>query len=545
MNADNMAAQWEGFTSLPALRQVGLLLGLAASVALGVAVVLWTQEPNYGVLYGGLEGKESAEIAQVLQQQGIDYKIDSQTGALMVPASRVHEVRLTLANQGLPRSSGLGLEGLQQPQEFGTSQFVETSRYQHMLETELARSIATINAVESARVHLALPKQSVFVRKRQQPSASVMVSLYAGRSLEPQQVAAITHMVASSIANLEAERVTIVDQRGNLLSDNSSSTEMALNQDQFEYTRRVEETYVSRIESLLAPIVGLEGVRAEVNAELDFTVTEQTQEVFNPDTPALRSEQLSEENTVGGGVQGIPGALSNQPPGAATVPEEAVAAEGAEPAPTPGSSRRSTTANYELDRTISHSRLASGSISRLSIAVVVDDRVTTNAEGEVVREPRTPEELARITTLVREAVGYNAQRGDTVNVINAAFTAPAPLEAMPETPLWKQPWVMEYGIKGLGLLAAALLFLMVLRPVMRSLATVREQPALPAAAGGARSSGDGLAEDQLSIGAGGEGTISLPKPGAYEDNIELVRGVVKDDPKLVAQVVRTWVASER
>jgi len=548
-----ISAFTEGFIQLPAFRQLGVLFGFAAVAALGVALVLWSWNPSYEILFGSLGDKEASEIATVLKQRNIDYKIDETTGAILVPSSKLQEVRMQLAAEGLPKSSGTGLEMLQQKQEFGTSQFMETTRYQHALETELARSIMTIGSVESARVHLAMPKQSVFVRRQQKPSASVLVNLYSGRVLEEGQVAAITHLVASSIPNLEPGRVTVVDEAGHLLSSKKSTAEMAKNQDQFEYTRTLETSYIERIEDILAPIVGRDGVRAQVSAAIDFGVTEQTSETYNPDLPALRSEKVTEEQSTGsGGSQGVPGALSNQPPGAATAPETLFDANGqpVEP-PKPTNTRRSSTANYELDKTISHTRMGSGNVKRLSIAVVVDDKVTVNDQGETVRVPRTPEEIDRITALVKEAVGYNVQRGDTLNVINSSFTAPEPVQAPPAVPMWKQPWVLDLA-KVLGsVILGLLLILAVLRPMMRNLASVKSEAGgmMPVSAGaGAGEAGTaGLAEDQLSLTPGqqqGE-RIKLPGPGAYEDNIEMVQQVVQEDPKLVAQVVRNWISEDK
>ena len=323
VKADSVTAPLEGFMNLPMARQLLLIVVLAASLTFGGVVFMWSQQPNYGVLYGNLSNKDVTQVMDYLQQQSIKYRLDEKTGALMVPADKIHQVRIQLASQGLPHSSGVGLDMLQEKQEFGTSQFIEVARYQHALEGELARSIMTLNNVENARVHLALPKQSAFIRERQEPSASVLLSLYAGRTLDDGQVAAITNLVASSIPNLDPSHVTVVDQMGRLLTTKKVSPELALNQEQFDYTHKLENVYTNRIENILSPIVGINGVRAQVSADLDFTVTEQTQESYNPDLPALRSEQTYEEKMVGSGVQGVPGALSNTPPGPNTVPQQA------------------------------------------------------------------------------------------------------------------------------------------------------------------------------------------------------------------------------
>ncbi len=536
VKADNMTAPFEGFVHLPVMRQLGLMFGLAASVALGVAVVLWSQEPNYSVIYGNLSNKDASQVMDVLQKQGVKYKLDEKTGALMVPASAVHELRLKLADEGLPRSGAAGLDMLQQKQEYGTSQFLETARYQHALEGELARSVMTINSVENARVHLALPKQTAFVRDRQQPSASVLVTLYAGRTLEETQVAAITHMVASGIPNLEPGRVTVVDQTGRLLSAKKQGANVAVNQEQFDYTRKLEDSYITRIENILSPIVGINGVRAQVSAEVDFTVTEQTQESYNPDLPSLRSEQVYEERMVGEGAQGVPGALANTPPARPAVPEIAAGQPGGATSAQPGKSLNRATKNYELDRTISHSKLSSGQVRRLSVAVVVDDRLVANAEGEMVREVRSAEEVERIAALVREAVGYSAQRGDTVNVINASFQAAQVIEPLPEPPMWKQPWVMDVSKQLLGALVVILLLFGVLRPLLRSLAAVKPPPPPVMAAGGE-------SEDRLTLGGQG-GMMQLPQHSTYEGNIGMIRDMARQDPKHVAQVIKTWVSSD-
>lgn len=545
MKSDAMGPSWwEGLQSLPAFRQIGLMIGLAAGIALVTAVAMWSLQPNYSVLYGNLSSKDVSQVMDYLQQQGIKYKLDDSTGALLVPADAVHQVRLKLAGAGLPHSGAIGLDMLQQKQEFGTSQFIEVARYQRALEEELARSITTLNNVQTARVHLALPKQSAFIRQQQQPSAAVLVSLYPGRTIDAGQVAAITHLVASSIPNLDPARVTVVDQMGHLLSGKAQSPELALNQDQFDYTRKLEDSYTSRIENILSPIVGDNGVRAQVNADLDFTNTEQTQEIYNPDLPALRSEQTYEEKSVGQDAQGIPGALSNTPPAQSSVPETVTAnqqtgATGVKASTSVQNGRTLTreTKNYELDRTISHSKLATGRVKRLSIAVVVNDKQVTQKDGTVVSQPRSQAEIDRITALVKDAVGFDAQRGDTLNVISAPFKAAEVIPPLPQQPLWKQPWVMDGAKIGVAVLAVVLLLFGILRPLLRYLAAITPAPAV--------SSAEAMAEDRISLG-GGQAGLMLPQHNTYENNINMIRDMARQDPKHVAQVVKTWVnADER
>ena len=475
-----------GLKDNPLVRQLAVMVGIAASVALGVAVVLWSQSPNYAPLYGTLADQDAMEVMTALQQAGVDFKVDQTTGMVMVPSGKLQELRMQLASQGLPHSDGLGFEMLQQETGFGTSQLVERARYHHALEGELARTISSISSVKTARVHLALPKQSVFVRKRKKPSASVTLGLYAGRVLEPAQVDSIVHLVASSVPELEPGRVTVVDHKGRLLSEESRSNEMKLSSTQFEYTRKIEEHYRRRIEDLLMPILGKDSIRAQVTAEVDFTVTEQTQEQFNPDQPALRSEQVNEEASRLSAVQGVPGALTNQPPAAGNAPEQAAGGQGAGDNSTPLNTSKQATRNFELDRVISHTRLAPASLRRLSVAVVVDDVLQPGAEGAVIRRARTPEDIERITQLVREAIGFSLQRGDSIKVINSSFLPPEAVEPLPELAIWEQPWFWDVVKQVGGVVIAVLIVFGVLRPTMKKLInpTAAEVPEAVLAAGG-------------------------------------------------------------
>jgi flagellar M-ring protein FliF len=534
-------------TQYPLARQLIVMIALAASVALGVVIALWAWTPNYSLLYGDLAEKDATEVMAALQQAGIDYKVDEGTGAVMVKSSSLHDARLRLAGQGLPRSGSMGFELLQQETGFGTSRAVEAARFHRALEGELARTVATLAGVQTARVHLATPKQSVFARKKRLPSASVTVKLFSGRSLEKGQVAAIIHLVASSVPDLEASRVTVVDHKGNLLSGQMDTREMMLTATQFEYTAQLENHYQQRVEEILTPILGADSVRAQVTADVDFTVTEQTEERFNPDLPALRSEQVNEQSSRLGAAQGgIPGALSNQPPAAGAAPEQAAAAQaGAEQqAGEPLNQSKRATRNYELDKTISHTRLSSGNLRRLSVAVVVDDAVTTNEDGETVRQERTPEDISRITQLVKEAIGFNAQRGDSVRVINQAFLIPPPPEPLPEIPIYEEAWVWDVAKHVVGLLLVLILIFMVLRPTMKKMMAapmmVPAQAPGMAAAGGIEG-GAGMGTPELD----GRGEpVRLPGKGKYEDTLDAARQLVNEDPKRVAQVVRSWVAED-
>ena len=538
----------QGFQGLPALRQIGLMVGLAASVALGVAVVLWSQKPNYTVLYAGLGNKDAGEVVDALKKNGIAFEVDQNTGAVMVDSSRVRDARMELAKDGLPEGNAMGFEMLQKEQGFGTSQFIETARYQRALEGELARTISTLRNVESARIHLAIPKRSVFLRNRADPTASVMVNLNSGRTLDEDQVAAIVHLVSSSVPYLKPEKVTIVDQRGNLLSNGADSGKMAASSSQFAYTRKLEKIYTERIRNLLEPIVGAGHIRSTVNADLDFTTTELTRENYNPDLPALRSEQVSEDTSRdSAGASGIPGALSNQPPATATLQDPNAPGGGAGAAGASGSTSKHSVRNYELDKTISHTRLPTGSIRRLSIAVVVDNKQELDDNDELVSKPWGTDELDRFTNLIKESVGFDGQRGDTVNVINVSFIPPAEPEPVPELSLMQQPWIWDVAKQAAGALGLLIVVFGVLKPVMRSLAEKGEQlgqqQAALAATAAAGGGGDGVAgQDQLSL-SGGTPQLAAPQ-GGYEQSLETAKSVVNDDPKRVAQVVKNWVGED-
>lgn len=527
----------------PIMKQVMFLVAIAASIAIGGYVLMWSQSPNYQVLFSGMQAKESSEVVAILQQSNIDYKLDPTTGALLVPASEVQALRLRLAAEGLPRSSTQGMEMLDGDQGFGTSQFVERARYQRAMEEELSRSISQLNNVQSARVHLATPKQSVFVRDRKAPTASVIVNLYAGRNLEPGQVTAIMHMVASSVPNMSNADVTVVDQRGRLLSKNERDLGVAMSDTQQEYTQKLEQRYIRRIEDILSPIVGMDGVRAQVVAEVDFTVTEQTQESYNPDLAAVRSEQIQEEKRVGaGGAFGVPGALTNQPPGGGVAPETAVNAEGQSSSTVPGSSSKNSTRNFELDRTISHTRVAPGSVRKLSVAVLIDERHSLDAEGNVIATALSEAEMTRINALVMDAIGFNQARGDSLNVVNAPFIVPASAEALPELPIWEQVWVWDIAKQALGGLLVLFLIFGVIRPAFKDLNTI---PVADNMRDGVNAQGM-TPEQALAATASTGDDIAKIATGSsdMEEQLNNVRSLVQQDPALVAQVVKNWSASD-
>ena len=553
----------QGFSRLTNVQKVVLLVGVAAAVAIAVALVSLARAPDYKVLFSNVADRDGGAIISALQQINVPYRMSEGGGAILVPSDRVYESRLRLAQQGLPRGGSIGFELLEN-QRIGTSQFVEQVNFQRALEGELARTVQALGSVQGARVHLAIPRPSVFVRDQQKPSASVLVSLFPGRTLDPAQLAGITHLVASSVPELAPSAVTIVDQAGNLLtqSPNARESNAGLDAGQLKYLQAVEQNFVRRIEAILTPIVGPGNVRAQVTAELDFSTVEQTAETYKPNPSpeqAIRSQQTVE--TLGDNprdASGVPGALSNQPPGAATAPLNAPAkgaAKGAanEPPP-PGNSHREATTNYEIDKTITHTRAEVGAIRRLSAAVVVNHRREVK-EGKSEATPLPEAEIAQLNNLVRQAIGFNEKRGDMVNLVNAAFNEAERIEVEGPT------IVAEVTQRLLGnmntvlwtlaaIVAALFIYLMVLRPVLRDLALAGERDlaaqeayaqAMAAAARGDKGDGEGAAGED-----GGPGTAQPIRTGGrgFEADLQAVKDLAKQEPQIVANVVKDWVGKE-
>lgn len=562
----------ENISQMPMLRQVGLLVGLAASVAIGFAVVLWSQQPDYRPLYGSLAGMDTKQVMDTLAAADIPYNVEPNSGALLVKADDLSRARLKLAAAGVAPSDGnVGFELLDKEQGLGTSQFMEATRYRRSLEGELARTVSSLNNVKAARVHLAIPKSSVFVRDERKPSASVLVELYPGRSLEAGQVMAIVNLVATSVPELDKSQVTVVDQKGNLLSEQLQDTALTMAGKQYDYSRRMEGMLTQRVHNILQPVLGNDRYKAEVSADLDFSAVESTSEQFNPDQPALRSEQsVNEQRASSQGPQGVPGALSNQPAGPASAPQTTAGAPGAaaaiqpgqplvdangqqvmDPAtgqpmlaPYPSDKRQQTTKNFELDRSISHTRQQQGRLTRLSVAVVVDDQVKVDANGETTRAPWGAEDLARFTRLVQDAVGFDASRGDSVTVMNVPFAADRG-EVIADIAFYQQPWFWDIVKQVLGVLFILVLVFGVLRPVLNNITGGGKHAATDSdmELGGMIGLDGELANDRVSLG--GPTSILLPSPSeGYEAQLNAIKGLVAEDPGRVAQVVKEWINAD-
>ncbi len=526
-------------TNTNGLKSVLVLVGIAAAVALGVGVVLWSKEPDYSLLLAKVSNDEVSEVTQTLDSSGIPYKTDMSNGSISVPAEQLNEARLKLAGAGLP--AGGGFAALTKDTGFGTSQAMETARYQYALEIELAKTVANLQPVEAARVHLAIPEQSAFIRDKRVVTASVFVQLKNGRRLESEQVNSIINLVASSVPGMDSKHVTVIDQQGRLLSSPEGDDEFAMRDKQYEFAHRLEDTYTQRIEQLLSPLVGAGNVRAQVVADVELSVTEETREQYNPQSQVVRSEQTSEEiSATGGGAQGVPGALTNQPPaaGVAAAPNAATnntTTQNAAADQAAGNTNKQATRNYEIDRTLAYTKQLPGRLKRLSVAVLVDNLRTVDADGKVTETPFTQEQLDNMTKLVRDTVGYDEKRGDSVNVVNSSFKTAAVVQAgeLQSVPIWERAWVRDIAKLVIGLIVLLVLILAVIKPLVRSLIAPPPAPVVPRQLGSTPEPPPALQQTM----ANGQ-----PQPKSYEEQLADARSLVNQDPARVAQVVKTWVA---
>jgi flagellar M-ring protein FliF len=531
-----------------------VVAGAAVAVALAVvaAIWLWSSAPDYKVLFSNFSDRDGGAITASLDQMGIKYKFSEGGSAILIPAEQVPSVRLKLAAQGLPRAGNVGFELLEN-QKLGTSQFVEQVNYQRSLEGELANSIQAVSAVASARVHLAMPKPSVFVRDQQKPTASVLLNLQPGRTLDQAQVSAIVHLVASSVPELTPSNVTVVDQNGTLLSDTSARNGKQLDPNQLKYVEALQQNIVKQVESIIAPIVGQNNVRAEATAEVDFAQVDTAAEMYKPNSPpepqAIRSQQTSEQTGPGSqNPSGIPGALSNQPPGAATAPIEGGAPAAGQQAGTTGPSTRNATTNYEVDKTLRFEQKPMGGIKRLTVGVVVNYRRSVDPKtGKVAIKPLSAAEVGQINELVKQAMGYNQARGDTLNVANAPFDG---IDKPAEETLdwWKDknnlPLLKDFA--KWVFIAMVLLFLWyrilrpALKPVMKTFDKAVEMPPEPEPA-----EPEASAEpDHEEIARIAREAEEQKQVIVYKSNLEMAKTLAQNDPRIVANVIKEWLGAE-
>jgi flagellar M-ring protein FliF len=529
--------------AMPARSKLSFAIGLAALAGVIFAMTMWASQGDYKVLYANLSDKDGGAVIAQLSQMNVPYRMAESGGAILVPAAQVHDLRLKLATAGLPKGTISGFE-LMDNARFGQTQFQERLTFQRGLEGELTRSIISLAAVESARVHLALPNQNGFFREQQKPSASVLLTLHAGRTLDRAQIAGIVHLVSSSVPEMSPKAVSILDQTGALLTGAGEGPQTGLDAQQLQYVAQVEGGYTKRIRELLEPIVGADNLRATVAADIDFSQTEATSEEFKPNqgsdaTIAIRSQQTSEQGGGAGGLpSGVPGAASNQPPIAATAPLTG-ASQPLQGAPTAGatsgsSGRREAVTNYEVDKTVRVTKNASGNIKRLNAAVVINNRTVVDAKGKSTQVALSSEEVDKLTALVQESIGFNKERGDSVKVINTPFKVDPIVNV--DTPFWKSPELIDL-IRAAALPAglavvAILVFFGLLRPVAK---VAFAAPRLSSR--GTRI--DAVVDDEQTLDA----VPALPPP-AYLKQIEGAKALAKDNPAAVAGIVRGWVGGQ-
>ncbi|MDP3539408.1 MAG: flagellar basal-body MS-ring/collar protein FliF [Azonexus sp.] len=554
------------FNRLGDQQKIIFMVAVAAMVAVIVGTILWSRQPDWKVLFSNLTEKDGGAIVAILEAQNIQHRY-SDNGALLVPSQRVHEVRLKLASQGLPRGGMVGFELLEN-QKFGTSQFAEQVNYQRGLEGELSRTISSIGAVQTARVHLAIPKPSVFVREEQKPTASVMLNLYPGRALDNGQISGIAHLVSSSVPQLPIGNVAIIDQNGALLSQlKSKLTEVGLDPTQLKYVREIEDGIIKRIDEILKPMLGAENYKVQVAADLDFSQNEQTAESYRPNnTPestSIRSKQSNESASVNQAAGGVPGALTNQPPVPATAPltqpatgttltppakpgdiQGRIDASGItaplNAAGQPVSTSKNATINYELDKTVRYTKQAIGDIRRLSAAVVVNHRKEIGKDGKPATKPLAEAEMKQINELIREAMGFNKERGDTISIANAPFTAVDRSDS--GVPIWKDPENISY-VKDLikylliaGIVAA--LYLKVIQPSIKTMF-----PPHSKADGAAGHSGGILGGTHVIVGDDGEDEANEARINQYATKVQKARDIAQADPKAVANILKDWIGA--
>ena len=549
-------------------QRMRLAVGAAVLIAVAVAAIVIGRQPDWRVLYANLGDKDGGAVIAQLATMNVPYKYAEGGGAVMVPADKVHDVRLRLASQGLPKGSVAGFE-LMENNRFGMTQFQEKLSFQRGLEGELTRSIQALGSVQSARVHLALPQQNGFFREQQKPSASVLLSLYPGRTLERSQIAGIVHLVASSVPELAPSAVSVLDDSGKLLSNTGDAAAGAVDGQQLQYVQQLEQQYTRRILDILEPVVGRQNVKAQVTADVDFSQTEATSEEHRPnlsaEASAVRSQQTVETTGAAAlgaaAATGVPGATSNQPPGATTAPINGAAAPLAPTAATAGAAntaakppgKRESTTNYEVDKTVKTTRGAVGQVRRLSAAVVVNYQNVADAQGKpaATATALSPQQIDQMTALIRETIGFSKERGDSVNLMNTPFLVP--VDNVVEVPLWKRPELLDLARSfawplGLALIGAIVLFGMV-RPGIKAIRIAAPPPApadVPALAGPGRSLDAMLSEEpqRPALASSEQDAAALPAPSQTvpeQARLEGARQMARQNPIAVANIVKSWV----
>ena len=550
-DTDDQQEQKSGYLSalngVDVLRQATLVIALAICLAIAIFIIIWARQPDMRPL-GKMPTEELIQTLDFLDAQKIDYELDG--NVISVEEGEYQNIKLLMAREGLEQAPSSGTDIIMQDMGFGVSQRLERERLKHGREQQLARTIEELKNVTRAKVLLAIPKENVFARREKQPSATVVLTLKRGRTLDGEEVDSVVDIVASAVQGLSPERVTVTDQNGRLLNSGSQNSLAARSRKEYEIERKREEEYLNKIDSILIPVVGLGNYTAQVDLNMDFSAVEETQKRYNPDLPAVRSETTFEENNIGGLAVGIPGALTNQPPVNSNIPE--VAGQGsAGSATNPSRSHKEATRNYELDTTISHKRQQTGVIRRISVSVAVDYVPQVGENGETTMVPRSVEALSNIRRLLQGGVGFDMQRGDALEVVTVPFVRQDTGEAI-EVPLWEQDWFMKMLRLALGALVIIVLIVFVVRPMLKRLIypddTLEEydEDALSAGVDIGDSTLDMLNKDfdSAAVGFSSDGTLQLPDLHGDEDLLKAVRALVANEPELSSQVVKAWLTED-
>ncbi|WP_283710338.1 flagellar basal-body MS-ring/collar protein FliF [Pseudoalteromonas prydzensis] len=548
---DDQQEQKSGYLSalngVDVLRQVTLVIALAICLAIAIFVIIWARQPDMRPL-GKMPTEELIQTLDFLDAQKIEYQLDG--NVVSVAESEYQNIKLLMTREGIEQAPSSGTDIIMQDMGFGVSQRLERERLKHGREQQLARTIEELQNVTRAKVLLAIPKENVFARREKKPSATVVLTLKRGRTLDSEEVDAIVDIIGSAVQGLEPARVTVTDQNGRLLNSGSQSSLASRSRKEYEVERKREQEYLEKIDSILIPVLGLGNYTAQVDLSMDFSAIEETQKRYNPDLPAVRSETTFEKNNIGGLAIGIPGALTNQPPVNSDIPEVA-GQDGAGTASSPSRSHKEATRNYELDTTISHKRQQSGVIRRISVSVAVDYLATVGENGETTMAPRSVEALSNIRRLLQGGVGFDLQRGDALEVVTVPFVR-EPMDLAIEVPLWEQSWFMKVVRLVLGALVIIVLIMAVVKPMLKRL--IYPDDTLEEYDDDALSSGVDIGDntldmlnkdfDSASVGFSSDGTLQLPDLHGDEDLLKAVRALVANEPELSSQVVKAWLTED-
>jgi flagellar M-ring protein FliF len=540
-----------GFGGIDILRQATLILALVICIGIAFSIILWAKEPDMRPLVSKLGDKELIETLDFLDVQKVPYKLEGKT--VNIPAEDYNRVKLLMMRQGLEQGTGgshSGTDIIMKDMGFGVSQRMERARLKFSLETQIARTLEQLNNIMKAKVLLAVPKEQIFARKSKQPSATVVVTIKRGRSMNGEEVDSIVDITASAVQGLEPSRVTVTDQNGRLLNSGSQNSVSARARKEYEVELKREEEYLGKVDTILIPVVGLGNYTAQVDVSMDFSRSEETQKSYNPDLPAIRSENLIENNNVGGLALGVPGALSNQPPINSQIPENANNNGGRENI-LPGSTHKQTTRNYDLDTTVYHKSNQVGVIQRLTVSVALDYLSQLDADGNSVLAPRSEAELLSIRRLLQGSIGFDLQRGDSLEVVAIPFNKDAVPVAV-KLELWEQPWFMKVARLIAAALVIIVLIVVVMKPMLRKL--IYPEDTHDDFEEESFSSGLDLGDDTLdmltnefdagAVGFSPDGTLQLPDLHGNEDLLKAVRALVANEPELSSQVVKAWLSED-